>query len=247
MKHTKYTIFMLISIMFIFSPSFLWADENNIVVGLAAPEYYQSEVVLPNEIVDIPEGVLEFMNKHPHLFRIPPDYRPPRPPVLVQKEAPKVHPLPALSPRYDVPLETTAFKIVHSAFQVGEYDTVQNLFQKLSWESKKQFLQEATAMANINIAELGKSAPSTVMEVDALAEGLHTGSFSNYVAVKTEQVKLLGKLAVSLLDEEREMAVARSEERFMMGRAPEFDIRQSLPFSLLQQAMKAMEAMEVRR
>jgi len=44
-------------------------------------------------------------------------------------------------------LEDIALNIIHTAYCVGDYDTVETLFDKLSTDGKKKFLQDASQLA----------------------------------------------------------------------------------------------------
>ena len=129
----------------------------------------------------------------------------------------KVH---ATEPTVD--LQTTAVKIMLKAFQVGDYETVETLFDKLTRENKEKFLHEATEMADfvlklmvdIDPDEAAKTILDNVFlfsfntlaeqgEVDEIYE-----MFGEYTDSKVEQTQLLGRLAVSLLTQQPELPVA---------------------------------------
>ena len=136
-------------------------------------------------------------------------------------------PVLAQSAALSVDLEAVAVKIMLKAFQVGDHDTVETLFDKLSLESKKQFLYKATEIATVDVLETvtkngGDLAalpfPDMMymsmfamhklskIEGDAQTRGEIGGEYiglilSYYMSAKQEQTRLLGHLMASLLEQ----------------------------------------------
>ena len=114
-----------------------------------------------------------------------------------------------------VDLDATALKITNLAFRFGDYATVEMLFDKLSPENKKKFLQEATEVATIQYtAGLSEDVDrSTLPFIEAKTAGLleiagNLGAvdripvlLEQYVEDKTLQTQLLGRLMASLLEQ----------------------------------------------
>jgi len=109
-------------------------------------------------------------------------------------------------------LETTAIQVAMMAYQVGDYETVETLFDKLSLESQKGFLQKAVEMSKMPIpAEL----PQTFLDMAffthyALAshdpKGIENAmklpeQIENWAEEKQKQTQLLGRLTLSLFEQ----------------------------------------------
>ena len=123
--------------------------------------------------------------------------------VLVAK-APAAEPLP------DV--EVYAVKIAINAYQVGDYDTAETLFHKLSLENKKMFLQAAVVMSEVVLGRDVSTLPQTFVdfsffvsadtsrgqkiEMEKVPEMLE-----QWAEQKRKQTQLLGRLTLSLFEQ----------------------------------------------
>jgi len=116
-----------------------------------------------------------------------------------------------------VKLEDTAVKIMLKAFQVGDYDTVEMLFDKLPLESKEQFLHQATEIVVVSWTNVVEKKTEQLTAADMMLFGFcllltpviqenidmeMRGAFfptfmavlGDYVDGKQEQTQLLGHL-----------------------------------------------------
>ena len=122
-----------------------------------------------------------------------------------------------------VDLEAVAVKIMVKAFQFGDYETIETLFEKLSLENKIKFLQDVAELAIILRSEIdnavtkeGYPIRSTVVDslflVLVTVESIDKTSFTNlcaeYQAEKVRQTELLGRLTASLLEQTESTAPA---------------------------------------
>ena len=142
--------------------------------------------------------------------------------------------VPASAQSKPVDLETVAVKIMLKAFEFGDYDTVETLFEKLPLESKKQFLHQAAEIATVNVRQAViksdgdlSTLPFTDMMYMSMFAMLKIGEiggdletrvnvgelanqiFEAYAHAKTKQMQLLGRLTVSLIEQS---AVADSSD-----------------------------------
>ena len=108
-----------------------------------------------------------------------------------------------------VDLETLAVKIMVKAFYVNDYETVELLFDKLSLENKKEFLQEAVEMTVIDLENLtGGTLVDTMYlgmirlfsEIIDKSGGPYCTTFSSFIELKGKQTQLLGRLTASLFE-----------------------------------------------
>ena len=95
-------------------------------------------------------------------------------------------------------LETIAVNVMTKAFNIGDYDTVEALFGKLSPENQKKFLETAVAMdetfveADFTLRMQSASTPGTIDVLESL--------FEAYAKQKSKQTQLLGRLTLSLFE-----------------------------------------------
>jgi hypothetical protein len=134
-----------------------------------------------------------------------------------------------------VDLETTVLEIMHTAFCIGDYDTVESLFDKLSPTRKKNFLQDACKLAagemipgrffdcslldvifqrrNRDLQKMMNDA--TVEERTTIQETFASNVTDDYLPKKIEQTQLLGRLTLSLFEPSamaEHVAVSRHEK-----------------------------------
>jgi len=110
----------------------------------------------------------------------------------------------------NVDMEAIATPVMIQAFQVADYDTVEALFDKLSLESKKKFLQEAVAMSEVVLGRDTDKAPQTALDVAFMAHAIAYSSetkpeavskmFGQWAPQKQKQTQLLGRLVMSLFE-----------------------------------------------
>ena len=142
--------------------------------------------------------------------------------------------VPASAQSKPVDLEAVAVKIMLKAFEFGDYDTVETLFEGLTLESKKQFLHQATEIATVDVFQKViknggdlAAVPFTDMRYMSMFAMLKLGEIDGdleikgkfgefashileaYANAKTEQTQLLGRLTVSLIEQS---AVADSSD-----------------------------------
>ena len=104
-------------------------------------------------------------------------------------------------------LETIAVNIMTKAFQVGDYDTVEALFGKLSPEKKKEFLQEAAEMTLSCQSQMTAEALGSTTTVDAVLMAAVQAqpdslplAIEQWMEAKQLQTQLLGRLTLSLFE-----------------------------------------------
>ena len=133
-----------------------------------------------------------------------------------------------------VDLETTVLEIMHTAFCIGDYDTVESLFDKLSPNRKKNFLQDACKLAagemipgrffdcsllDVNFQRRNRDLQkmmndATVEERTNIQETFASNVTDDYLPKKIEQTQLLGRLTLSLFEPSamaEHVAVSRHE------------------------------------
>ena len=108
-------------------------------------------------------------------------------------------------------LEATVVQIMIQAYQVGDYDTVETLFDKISPDSKKNFLQKAVAMSEVVIGRDTNVIPGTFLDMSFLAPMLVTlnetnakemsESLERWATERSKQTQLLGRLTLSLFEQ----------------------------------------------
>ena len=98
------------------------------------------------------------------------------------------------------------------AFQVADYETVEALFDKLSLENKKKFLQEAVEMTEVTFGENSKL-PRTFLDIIFYLHMMFTPriqedtmllspeKMEEWAVQKAKQTQLLGRLTLSLFEE----------------------------------------------
>jgi hypothetical protein len=108
-------------------------------------------------------------------------------------------------------LEAFALKITINAYQVGDYDTVETLFHKLSLENKKMFLQVAIVMSEVVFGKDIDMLPQTFVDV-AFTVVTNTerepkpkmedmpAVLMQWAEIKKRQTQLLGRLTLSLFE-----------------------------------------------
>jgi hypothetical protein len=103
-------------------------------------------------------------------------------------------------------LESVAVKIMVKAFQVGDYNTVETLFDHLSLENKTKFLGDVVEMTITDRAKLEDSNVKCVfldtvfsLAISEAATNATAEMFGAYMAEKACQTQLLGRLTVSLM------------------------------------------------
>jgi len=119
----------------------------------------------------------------------------------------------AKAPAADPDLEAIAVGVLKAAYQVADYDTVETLFDKLSLENKKKFLQEATVLSKVDTGEMDNP-PNTLVDARfaieieyAVAAQFVTDMatpakvLEQWREAKTEQTQLLGRLTLSLFEQ----------------------------------------------
>jgi hypothetical protein len=121
-----------------------------------------------------------------------------------------------------IDLEMLAVEIMVKAFQVNDYETVELLFDKLSLENKKKFLQEAVEMI---VTDFESPIDGTL--VDVMYYGLlqlfseiidesgepYCTTFSSFIDLKGQQTQLLGRLTASLFERQEQQTRARAGRR----------------------------------
>ena len=176
---------------------------------LAVPAFAQNRYTPTPLVQHEREHVVD---QHPRVFTVTPS-------PLVQHELVYAKPLPSVSNL----LEETAVKIMRKAFRIGDYETVEMLFEKLSLENKVKFLCEATEIADVFVSIMvdmdAKVLEATKATVDSafLLIGYVLSqenkveeialAFENYVQEKSRQTQLLGRLTASLLEQPKTATV----------------------------------------
>ena len=117
---------------------------------------------------------------------------------------------PANEPTVD--LETAILEIMTTAFCVGDYDTVETLFDKLSSDGKKKFVQEGSAFAAGKRIG-GNGIDCTLVDgmfqrvnqqyasMDVTLDKFMSFLYKEYLPQKMEQTQLLGRLTLSLFEQ----------------------------------------------
>ena len=147
-----------------------------------------------------------------------------------------------------VHLETVAVKIMFKAFEFGDYDTVETLFEKLPLENKKQFLHKAAETATVNVFDVVTKSGGdlaavpfidmkymfmfAMLQIEEIKGEVETrvkvGEFASqiletYANAKTEQTQLLGHLTASLLEESAVAASSAKKEYYAVIIQTEFN------------------------
>jgi len=115
-------------------------------------------------------------------------------------------------------LESIAINVMAAAYQVADYDTVETLFDKLSLENKKKFLQKATVLSKVDTGSM-ENPPNTLVDARFAIEYAVATQFATDMATpaevleqwmeaKTEQTQLLGRLTLSLFEQSAKPQVA---------------------------------------
>ena len=107
----------------------------------------------------------------------------------------------------DSELEAITVSIMTRAFQVGDYDTVEALFGKLSPENKKKFLQDALVMSEVGLGVDSVAAtPQTSLDLALIMRSKSTSNneapeiIERWAEQKRKQTQLLGRLTLSLFE-----------------------------------------------
>jgi hypothetical protein len=105
-------------------------------------------------------------------------------------------------------LETVAIKIMVKAFQVGDYETVETLFDNLSLENKVIFLRDAVEMTvTTDKEDKGTLVETTFMQAVGAAPDDISVALATYLTAKARQTQLLGRLTASLLTQQPKSTV----------------------------------------
>jgi hypothetical protein len=125
-------------------------------------------------------------------------------------------------------LEDIALNVIHTAYCVGDYDTVETLFDKLSADGKKKFLQKVTVSAPLEMQ--GDPAVATMLDsmiqmaLTTQKEESHLDFIREvYLPAKIEQTQLLGRLTLSLFEQsatEKPQAALDSKAYYVVFQSP---------------------------
>ena len=111
-----------------------------------------------------------------------------------------------------IDLEMLAVEIMVKAFCVHDYETVELLFDKLSLENKKKFLQETAEVTITDFETPTNGTLADMMYFGILQMFISSDSekhiawsfsvFSSLIELKRQQTQLLGRLAASLFEQQ---------------------------------------------
>ena len=121
-------------------------------------------------------------------------------------------------------LEAIAVNVMLTAYQVADYNTVETLFDKLSIDNKKKFLQKAIAMSaaifgrDLREGELPQTfldlgftvIANTSREPKPKMEDMPE-MFERWAVQKSEQTQLLGRLTLSLFEQSERHSLSSTE------------------------------------